>query len=291
MQGTDENSLPVQPGLEDGLKLANILFRSAATPILFIDQQSLILMANTSCTQLLGFEQSELAGKQFSAFLDQEQIQDFNALVQSLRRDEQYFRSEFRFRKSDESAAMMELTVQRVELSDKTIYALYFDKNNFYLAGAEENVTSLDASALKDALHSLQRKHNRYLSDLAHQIEVRLLPDLEKMTREPDLKIRNNYKDVLTQELISLSNGSSMQVDRDLLKLTPTEMEVCKYIQSGLSSKEIAGMMHSSFDTIQTHRKNIRRKMGLKGQKTPLCTFLRVEKRLPGNHARTREST
>jgi DNA-binding CsgD family transcriptional regulator len=40
-------------------------------------------------------------------------------------------------------------------------------------------------------------------------------------------------------------------------------------------------MMHSSFETIQTHRKNIRKKMGLKGRKTPLCTYLRVEKRLP----------
>jgi DNA-binding CsgD family transcriptional regulator len=52
-----------------------------------------------------------------------------------------------------------------------------------------------------------------------------------------------------------------------------------------MSSKEIAEMMHSSFDTIQTHRKNIRKKMGLKGRKTPLCTFLRVEKRLPGSYA------
>ena len=287
MQGIKENDLPIQPGLEDGLKLANILFRSAATPILFIDQHSRVLMANTSCSKLLGFEQSELAGMQFSAFLDQEQIHDLNALVQSLRRDEQYFRGEFRLRNSDGSAIVLELTVQRVELSDKIIHALYLDRNKPY--HTEENELSPDSSALNDALQSLQREHNRYLSDLAHQIEISLLPNLEKMTREPDLKIRNNYKDVLTQELISLSNGSSMQVDRDLLKLTPTEMEVCKYIQSGLSSKEIAGMMHSSFDTIQTHRKNIRRKMGLKGQKTPLCTYLRVEKRLQGNHIRTRE--
>ena len=105
------------------------------------------------------------------------------------------------------------------------------------------------------------------------------------MSREPDLQIRNSYQEILTRQLASLSDGVSMEVDRDLLKLTPTEMEVCHFIQAGMSSKEIAEMMHSSFDTIQTHRKNIRKKMGLKGQKTPLCTFLRVEKRLPGSLA------
>lgn len=72
-------------------------------------------------------------------------------------------------------------------------------------------------------------------------------------------------------------------MDEDLLKLTPTEMEVCQYIQDGLTSKEIANKLFSSFETIQTHRKNIRKKMGLKGSKTPLCTYLRVEKKLPRN--------
>ncbi len=72
-------------------------------------------------------------------------------------------------------------------------------------------------------------------------------------------------------------------MDEDLLKLTPTEMEVCQYIQDGLTSKEIADKLFSSFETIQTHRKNIRKKMGLKGCKTPLCTYLRVEKKLPRN--------
>ncbi|MCF8040171.1 MAG: LuxR C-terminal-related transcriptional regulator [Desulfohalobiaceae bacterium] len=75
-----------------------------------------------------------------------------------------------------------------------------------------------------------------------------------------------------------------LKVDKDLLKLTPTEMEVCQYIQDGLTSKEIAEKLYSSFETIQTHRKNIRKKMGLKGSKTPLCTYLRVNKRLPGSY-------
>ncbi len=81
----------------------------------------------------------------------------------------------------------------------------------------------------------------------------------------------------------AMARESFRDMDEDLLKLTPTEMEVCQYIQDGLTSKEIANKLFSSFETIQTHRKNIRKKMGLKGCKTPLCTYLRVEKSLPGN--------
>jgi DNA-binding CsgD family transcriptional regulator len=180
----------------------------------------------------------------------------------------------------------LEVTIQRLELSDHTIYVLYFEwpleEGQCWSGPNEKREKNNQVSEPLDrALQSLEKAHNRYQRDLAYHIEVNLLPTLEKMSREPDLQIRNSYQEVLIRELSSLSERSTMEVDRDLLRLTPKEMEVCKYIQAGLSSKEIAEMMYSSFDTIQTHRKNIRRKMGLKGKKTPLCTFLRVEKRLP----------
>ena len=47
------------------------------------------------------------------------------------------------------------------------------------------------------------------------------------------------------------------------VKLTPTETEILKDIANGMTTKEIAEKRFSSFHTVNTHRKNIFRKLGV----------------------------
>ena len=49
----------------------------------------------------------------------------------------------------------------------------------------------------------------------------------------------------------------------DKTKLTPTETEILKDIALGMTTKEIAEKRISSFHTVNTHRKNIFRKLGV----------------------------
>lgn len=51
--------------------------------------------------------------------------------------------------------------------------------------------------------------------------------------------------------------------DEDEVKLTRTEVEILKDIALGMTTKEIAEKRYSSFHTINTHRKNIFRKIGV----------------------------
>lgn len=52
------------------------------------------------------------------------------------------------------------------------------------------------------------------------------------------------------------------KVEEDV-KLTPTETEILKDIALGMTTKEIAEHRFSSFHTVNTHRKNIFRKLGV----------------------------
>ena len=45
--------------------------------------------------------------------------------------------------------------------------------------------------------------------------------------------------------------------------LTPTEIRVCLLLRDGLDSQEVADHLHRSIHTIETHRRRIRRKLGL----------------------------
>jgi DNA-binding NarL/FixJ family response regulator len=57
-------------------------------------------------------------------------------------------------------------------------------------------------------------------------------------------------------------------------QLTPREMDICRLIQQSWQGRAIAEELGISFETLQTHRKNIRRKLGLKGGKISLSAFV-----------------
>ena len=58
------------------------------------------------------------------------------------------------------------------------------------------------------------------------------------------------------------------------LKLTPTELQIVNLVKQDKRSKEIADILNLSQLTISTHRKNIRKKLGITHQKVNLRTFL-----------------
>ena len=78
--------------------------------------------------------------------------------------------------------------------------------------------------------------------------------------------VESNVKDIASPFLKSL--------DRQHLKLTPTEIHVAELVKQGKSAKEIADLMNLSWKTIKTHRRNIRAKLNLKNKKTNLRSYL-----------------
>ena len=53
------------------------------------------------------------------------------------------------------------------------------------------------------------------------------------------------------------------QTPQEENRLTPTETEILRDIALGLTTREIAEKRYSSFHTVNTHRKNIFRKIGV----------------------------
>ena len=50
------------------------------------------------------------------------------------------------------------------------------------------------------------------------------------------------------------------------IKLSSRELEVIRLVKAGLKTKEIADQLHISFYTAETHRKNIKLKIGVEGE-------------------------
>ncbi|MFD1064032.1 helix-turn-helix transcriptional regulator [Winogradskyella litorisediminis] len=80
-------------------------------------------------------------------------------------------------------------------------------------------------------------------------------------------KIRNICLDETTINLVmsSLKSLSKHQMFDKVKKLTDRETQVVLLISKGLKSTGIAKQLNLSKSTIETHRKNIRKKLNLKG--------------------------
>ncbi|SEA74898.1 regulatory protein, luxR family [Desulfuromusa kysingii] len=132
----------------------------------------------------------------------------------------------------------------------------------------EMNVT------LRNVMKSIESERRDLEQKISCRISTHLLPALEKIRHETAHTNRSSFLDLIQEQLISLTSGFDSELDAGMLKLSKTEIRICNFIQAGCSSKEISEAMNLAFDTVRTHRKNIRTKLGLKGKDVNLHLFL-----------------
>ena len=78
--------------------------------------------------------------------------------------------------------------------------------------------------------------------------------------------LESNLNDIVSPFLYTLSSKYS--------GLTPTEIQTAHLVKDGKTTKEIAGLLNVSPLTIESRRKDIRRKMGIKNRKANLRSHL-----------------
>lgn len=87
--------------------------------------------------------------------------------------------------------------------------------------------------------------------------------DREEILAAVDAAVKG--KKYFAEEILDmiLEQGDSRQIPEEPTHLTTSEIEIVRLIAGGLTTKEIANQKNISFHTVNTHRKNIFRKMGV----------------------------
>ena len=135
------------------------------------------------------------------------------------------------------------------------------------------------ALAKKDAaLDELLTKYTNLRHELETQVRENLHQVVHPLLARLELVLPKGGRvllDMLRQALDNLAEDYGGRSRRDLACLSRKEIEVSNMIRYGLTNKEMAQLMKVSPQTVETHRKNIRRKLGLRGKDTNLSTYLR----------------
>jgi len=268
---------------ENALKESEEMFRNLAEQspnMIFINQNGVVVYANMQCETSMGYTRKEICSPDF----------DFICLIAAEYRHITAKAWESH-RKGIEAPAY---EYEIVTKDGKRIPAIIATKLIHYHGGRAILGIVTDISELKHAQNELKEQQksleekNIALKEILAQIETEklgfkkqvtlnvekmLLPAIGKLrTRAsaPDKRYINmleqNIKDLLSKFGLKLSSGPT--------KLSPRELEICNMIKNGISSKEIAEMLHLSIRTVDTHRNRIRRKLKINATDVNLASHL-----------------
>lgn len=100
---------------------------------------------------------------------------------------------------------------------------------------------------------------------LEREINHEIVPFLNQLKKSIHDSKQLDTLQILEANLqnLALSYGQSNSIVRIYQELTPKEIQVASMIRQGLSTKHIAAILSTSVETINVHRKNIRKKLGL----------------------------
>jgi len=125
--------------------------------------------------------------------------------------------------------------------------------------------------ALAELLEHMERTKNKTKEDIAINVEEFITPILKKLKIKGALP---KYIKLLEHHLKELTSSFGRKITQRSTRLSSREIEICDMIKGGLSSKEISELLNVSYQTIDKHRRNIRKKLAIAKKKVNLTSFL-----------------
>jgi DNA-binding NarL/FixJ family response regulator len=128
--------------------------------------------------------------------------------------------------------------------------------------------------ALREMLYQIENEKEEIEASLRANVETVILPGLQRAKEMASIEGTETF-DLIERGLDELLSPFGTRITDPIHKLTPREVEICGMIRQGLASKKIADLLNLSFGTVEAHRHNIRKKLGLSSKKTNLTNYLR----------------
>ena len=100
-------------------------------------------------------------------------------------------------------------------------------------------------------------------------------PYLEKLKNSRRLGDKEKfYVNIIESNLNDIISPFGPNLSARLINFTPTEMQVINLVKKNRTSKEISDTMNLATSTINFHRNNIRKKLGINNKRINLSSYL-----------------
>lgn len=265
--------------------------------VFVVNRKLEIIMANPSMidwNREFGFE-TDVVGRSFSElypFVPQKVFRDFEAVLKT---GEKVITEEtFMFKETEffvdvrkvpifENGVVERIVIvvrdisenKRIQNSIKESHAALEQRVNERTRELELKTKTLEEvnMALKVILNKRKEDKKDLEKSVLTNVREMIGPYLKKIRKTHLDDQQKTLFDIIESSLNEIISPFSRELSLNFSNLTPTEIQIAGLIKQGLASKKIAAMMNISPRTVDAHRKNIRRKIGLK-KKVNLRSYL-----------------
>ena len=273
-----------------------LLVESTPDWVWICDLEGRHTFSNGAVKQILGYEVEEILGSSAFRLMHPEDRKNVKKWFQNAKKQKKGWRgSVIRWLHKDKSIRFLETIAEPI---------LDAKGNLTGFTGIDRDITVRKQSeeALKKAHDELKQRtmdleiKRKSLEELNTAMRVLLkkrvadkaktkesvLANVKKLIEPYFEKIKKTNLNTQQAALLSIVESNLLEIISPFTKevsikyfnLTSTEIQVAKQIKRGYTTRKIAAFMNISPRTVETHRKNIRRKIGLEGKKTNLRSHL-----------------
>lgn len=281
-------------------------------PTIVMDKAHAIVHWNKACEELTGVRHAEMKGAEpfSSAYLKQPILSDFLIDGVSLKEISTFYRSECRQSEVVKDAYEVEAYFPDLGGGGKWLFltAVFLRDSEGLITGAIETLLDItakkraetDMRKMQEALEAKVMERTRELQDINTALEV-LLKKRENDKKSLEDRVTFSIKEViaphiellkrthldpqqaihiemLEQNFLEICSPFMQILSETIRKLTPSEIQIVNLIKQNKSSKQIAGFLGVSQRTVEFHRDNIRKKLGIKKKKQNLRIYLLSER-------------
>jgi hypothetical protein len=141
----------------------------------------------------------------------------------------------------------------------------------------EERTRELEDTntALRVLLSQVESSRLAFEEKILRQIETLVVPHIARLRQSRrSCQSDQAYLDILDANLRKITSSFANKLVAAFERLTPTETEIAQLVIAGKSTKDIAQALSRETSTIDFHRNNIRRKLGLENKRVNLRNHL-----------------
>lgn len=154
------------------------------------------------------------------------------------------------------------------ENRERKYFEKEISKKNILLA--EKNIT------LKQLLDQRDKEKQEIKDEIYKKVQSLILPLIGRIQTN-GTEADKRYLQAVLHNMQEIISPLSSETARKMAVLSSRELEICNLILQGCNSKEIAEMLCLSIQTVNTHRKNMRRKLKLTATGINLFTYVKSE--------------
>jgi PAS domain S-box-containing protein len=248
-----------------------------------------ILDWNRGAELIYGWTVSEAVGENITMIIPEDKLAEKNEMRNRIIKGETVLSFETKRTAKDGSILDIWLTLGALTDDNGKVNAISTIERNITERKKAEILLKDSEAKLREQKITLEQK-NAALKELLEHIEVEkkimkdkihanvenlLLPLLKKISLQKGMN--NKYLDLLEHNLKELTSSFGIKIADPYLRLSPREVEICSMVKSGFTSKEISDTLDVTYKTIERHRNNIRKKLGLVSKGINLVTFLQSQ--------------